>query len=616
MSKKQKKINKFEQKGGKLSLNLQKSYPHIDILKSYIKRFFNDKFKLNILSSDISITYPQNEKFGDYSTSMALKMAKTCKKQPYEIAEMLAKYIEKCKIVKNAEAVSGFVNIRLNNDFFFKQIIEILEKKENYAKQTFGKGKKLLIEHTSPNPNKAMHLGHLRNNVTGMAFANICESLGFKVIRDCIDNNRGIAIAKLMWGYLKFGKKDGKHVTDLNYWFDHQDEWVQMKDLKIRPDKFVDELYVKATDDYKESEDAQKKIKQLVIDWEAENKKNWALWAKVLDFSYRGQNETYKRLKSKHDHVWHEHEHYKMGKDLVAKGLKEGIFKKSKGAIVTNLKKYKIPDTVVIKSDGTALYITQDIALTKLKIEKFNPDRIFWVVGPEQKLALMQVFAVCDQLKIGKYESFTHIPFGFMSIKGSGKMSSRAGNVVYIDDLIDKAKEIIKEKMKDRNFSKEEMEEISEKLAVGSVKYSILRLSRNTDTAFSFEESLSFDGDSLPYLSYTYSRANSILKRVQISQKAKSLTKNDLSDDDVQILRQIFKFRETVFDAGNEIEPSILCRFLFNLSQKFNLYYKRNQIIKCKDEIKKEIRLMITSAVMTIIKSGLELLGIETVEKM
>ena len=249
---------------------------------------------------------------------------------------------------------------------------------DEYGKGGWGKGKIYEVEHTSPNPNKAMHIGHLRNNVTGMALANIFEAGGIKVIRDEIDNNRGIAIAKLMWGYLKFAKKDKKEITDMKYWNDHQDEWETPEDKGLRPDLFVDELYVKGSEDYKVSEEIENLIKKLVVDWENEDKSTWSLWKKVLDYSYQGQNLTLERLGNKWDKIWREHEHYKAGKEMVTSGLKKGVFKKlPDGAIITQLEKYGIPDTVVVKKDGTSLYITQDLALTKLKKEAFHANRIF-----------------------------------------------------------------------------------------------------------------------------------------------------------------------------------------------------------------------------------------------
>jgi len=400
-------------------------------------------------------------------------------------------------------------------------------------------------------------------------------------------------------------------MTDLHYWFTHQDEWHTPDIQSIRADMFVDQLYVKASDDFKDKK-IEEQVRQLVVDWEAGNPENRALWQKVLQFSYEGQALTFKRLGNKWDKVWHEHEHYQEGKDLVQEGLEKKVFKKLKdGAVLTNLENYNLPDTIVLKKDGTSLYITQDLALTKLKIETFHPDKLFWVLGPDHTLAFKQLFAVCEQLGIAKLENLVHIPFGYMSIKGKGKMSSRAGNVVYIEDLLDQAKEKILTMFEERKFTGEDKDSTAEKMAVAAVKYSILKVGRTTDTAFDFETSLSLDGDSGPYLQYTYVRAQSVLREQQID-LSKISYKPEV--EEIILLRMIANFQEVVLQAAKEYAPNIISTYLFHLAQQYNLVYQKYPILKADSEIK-NFRLLLTKSVAQIIKNGLALLGIETVEK-
>jgi len=493
----------------------------ISQLQKAIAQAVKKTIGLDLKPSDILIEHPENEEFGDYSSNIVLVLAKKAKKKPLELAQKIAQELENSKEIKQLskkiQAVKpGFINISIKNEWFIKELGKVLNSTEKYGTSDIGKGQKWLIEHTSPNPNKAMHLGHLRNNVTGMAIANIWEALGVKVIRDCIDNNRGIAIAKLMWGYLKFGHKKRKKITDISYWYENQNEWLTPEEAKVRPDKFVDHLYVKASGDFKDKE-VEKRVRKLVVDWEKEDKKTWALWEKVLSYSYAGQQLTLKRLGNKWDKVWHEHEHYKKGKELVGQGLKKGIFRKlSDGAILSDLKRYGLTDTILIKKDGSALYITQDLALTKLKRENFKADRLFWVIGPEQSLALKQLFAICEQLGIEKIDHFTHIAYGYMSIKGKGKMSSREGTVVYIDDLLDRIEEMaevlssnasfnednieprlkkLKQKSRKRSRAQldhiksySEVKDLAKKVAIGAVKYSILKVGRMKNIAFDLKE--------------------------------------------------------------------------------------------------------------------------------
>jgi arginyl-tRNA synthetase len=419
----------------------------------------------------------------------------------------------------------------------------------------------------------------------------------------------------------------------MGYWFRHQEEWLTPEEAMIRPDRFVDELYVKGSADFEKDECVQGKVKQLVIDWENKDKENWALWKRVLSYSYLGQQLTLNRLGNKWDKVWHEHEHYQEGKDLVTLGLKKKIFKKGEnGAIITDLNKFNIPDTVVIKADGTALYITQDLALTRLKKETFQPDVLHWVIGPEQSLALKQMFASCDKLGIIDYKSCVHIAYGYMSLKGKGKMSSRAGTVVYIDDLIDQVKEKIAVKISSEKFKLSEMDKIAEVLALGAIKYSILKVGRLTNTAFDLEESVSVDGNSGPYLQYTYARCCSVLQRSGITNYQLPIINYSPNSEELAILRFIYRFPEVVQAAATQYSPNLVCTFLYELAQRFNTFYNKHRILGSTDSSVPNslaeldpapqdpnplvFRLLLTSTVSQVLKNGLTLLGIQTPEKM
>lgn len=549
------------------------------------------------------VEHPENMDHGDFTCNVALGQ-----KNPKELANKIVEQLHESDLKKIASEISvagsGFINISIQKDVLGKQTERVLK---GGIEKSF-QGKKYLVEHTSPNPNKAMHLGHLRNNVTGMAIANLFEFLGGKVVRDCVDNNRGIAIAKLMWGYLKFGRLDKKERIDLDYWYEHQDEWQTPESAGVRPDRFVDELYVKGAEDCKDKE-VEKQVRQLVVDWEKKDKKNRALWEKVLEYSYQGQALTLKRLNNQWDKVWHEHEHYQAGKDLVKKGLAKKVFKKGKkGAIVTDLKKYGIADTVVIKGDGTALYITQDLALTKLKRETFKPDKLFWVIGPEQSLALKQMFAACEQLGIVKVNDCTHVSYGWMSLKGLGRMSSRTGKVVYIDDLLDMAKEGVKK------ISDEVDDEKAEEIGVGAVKYSILKVGRQKDTAFDMDESVSLEGNSGPYLQYTFARCQSVLAKGKKINKERFLVY--LSGEEDKLLRTLCRFEEVIVEAAEELAPNLVCNFLYDLAQKYNSFYNKHRILTADTKEQKQTRLWLTKATGEIVKQGLGVLGIAAPKQM
>lgn len=578
----------------------------------------------------VQLTHPKDETHGDFATAVALQLSKKLGQPPLVIAQNIIDVFETLDsdtvgLVHSMTAVApGFINITLDvGGLPLRELQRILLEQADYGKSHHLSGTTYSIEHTSPNPNKAMHLGHLRNNVTGMAIGNLWEAQGAQVIRDCVDNNRGIAIAKLMWGYLKFARK-GNQPIEIPYWYEHQGEWNTPLELDLRPDRFVDELYVQAAQDCKEHPEIEQQVRQFVVDWEAHDEKNWALWEKVLSFSYAGQQMTLKRLGNKYDKVWHEHEHYQKGKDLVEQGLQKGIFRTvENGTILTDLESMGLTDTVVQKSDGTSLYITQDLALTKLKKETFHADKLFWVIGPEQSLAMKQVFAVCEQLGIGKRDEFVHIPFGYMSIKGQGKMSSRAGNVVYIDSLIDQAKDEVLARMEPGNYeSEDERFDVAEKIALAAVKYSILHVGRLTNTAFDFATSLALEGDSGPYILYTYARCRSVEAKVADA-RIQGSALNDSQGlaqpghpAELALLRWLYRYPEVVAEAAAQMSPNLISGYLLELAQRFNAFYGSCNILGASSVAQGWLRLQLTRSTAQVLKNGSALLGISVVERM
>ena len=554
---------------------------------------------------------------GDYATSVAFLVAKDLKCAPIEAAQKIVDALPPIAGIARIEAVApGYVNFWLTRGALEDEVKKIAASGDGYGgrfpadqKQTW------LVEHTSANPNKAMHLGHLRNNVLGMALSNVWEFLGVNVVRDYISNDRGIAIARLMWGYLKYARIDGEQKTDLIYWYQHQDEWQTPESTGKRSDIFVDELYVKASQDFEADKAVEARVRQMVVDWEAGDEATRALWKRVMRYSEDGQKMTLARLGSKIDKTWYEHEHYQTGKDFVEQGLHKGIFKKlDDGAVLTDLASYGLPDTIVQKADGTSLYITQDIALTKLKRDAFHPDRMFWVVGVEQSNALRQVFAICDQLGIGTLTDYTHISYGWMSIKGEGSMSSRKGNVIYIDDLIDTAKERVLPKIDKEKIGDARLEDVAEAVALGAVKYSILKVGRTVDMQFDIDASISFEGDSGPYVQYTYARSRAIVRKAANVGVASS-NSGAMPDDVIDLVRRLARFELVVAAAGSDLSVHYVCTYLSELAQYFNAYYAKQVVVDGVDA-SSPYRVAVMAAVGQVLKNGLRLLGIVPLERM
>lgn len=566
-----------------------------------------EKSVRSILGIDsIRLLKPQNKDFGDYS--FHLKSSPGLQNLPVnKIREDLTSH----KDLFEAVTIDGdFVNLKLSNPIVITQLQSICEGTsfvnliENRKKETW------LIEHTSPNPNKAMHLGHLRNNLLGEALAKIWSKIDITVIKDCVDNDRGIAIAKLMWGYLKFARKTADVPIELDYWHAHKNQWELPEDLSQDPGRFIETLYVQANDDVESNKASEAVVRAMVVDWEHEDAKVWDLWKLVLSFSYQSQERTLKRLGSSFDKVWHEHDHYKEGKNYVEKGLKEGVFTKTaEGTVITNLEKYGFTDSVLIKSDGTSLYLTQDIALTALKIKTFTPDRLFWVIGNEQSLAMQQVFSVCEQLGIVKKDDCTHISYGLISIKGKGKMSSRKGNVIFIEDLLDEVRErIVQSRL--QITGKTLGADLAESLALGAVKYSILKVSRNSNIAFDIEESINFEGNSGPYLQYTHARIQSILKKAD-SKGAFSVA-NDSPGiaGNGELPRHLLHFPEIVAEAAASYGPHLICNYAYDLAKTFNTFYESTSILKATGE-SRNFLIALTHMTAQVLQECLALLGIE-----
>ncbi|NBD73661.1 arginine--tRNA ligase [Patescibacteria group bacterium] len=562
---------------------------------------------------EAELEHPAELAHGDWASSVALALAKEVGEAPRALAERIVAELGEIEGVATIEVAGpGFINLHLDRAFFTRMTDEVRERGRAWGRNERLKGQTWVIEHTSPNPNKAMHIGHLRNNVTGMALVRLSEACGAHVIADAVDNNRGIAIAKLMWGYLRFAHVRNEADHDLAYWFLHQDEWHTPESAGQPPDRFVDELYVKGSRDCEADPAAEAAVRQLVVAWEAGEEKTWALWERVLSYSHDGQARTLARLGSRWDRVWHEHEHYQKGKDLVETGLAHGVFKRlPDGAILTNLEAYGIPDTIVEKNDGTSLYITQDLALTKLKKETYEADCLIWVVGPDQSLAMRQVFAVCEQLDIGSLDEFVHVAYGYMSIKGAGKMSSRKGNVLYIDEVIDATREASLAVLAERDLP--EKAQLAETIALGAIKYAILRSGRMRDIAFDQEAATQLEGDTGPYLQYAATRARSVLRNAA---GAGVGARTDAPPGAVnEVERLLYRFPEVVDRAQRELEPHHVAQFLLTLAGAFNSWYAAEQIV-APEERTSPYRVALTEAFLITMENGLGLLGIDAPERM
>lgn len=621
----------------------------------------------------ISIEYPAQEKHGDYSTNIALSCWKNIKtntysekgnfclsslKTPQELALLIVKNFNLPSFIGKIEiAGGGFINFWLNEEYLIASVPEIISQNYNYGKNELFAGKKILIEHTSPNPQTTIMLGHLRNNFLGMAVSNILTFEGAKVIKDCIINDRGIHICRSMWGYLAMAEKESnfekeellgyKGISDekirtiassfnwkekIKKWSKQKNLWYLPLELKLKPDHANLIWYVLGSRAYKLLPEVKLQVEEILKDWEKEEGEVRELWKQILFWSSEGYAQTYRRIGSIHDFVWKESDHWKQGVKLVEEGRKKGVFVKSEGALVTNLAKVNLPDTVAIKADGTALYFTQDLALTKNKIEKFPSDLYIWTIGLEQSSYFKQLFAVIEQMGIAKKEKLFHLAHALINFKGGGKMATRKGEVITADNILDmllqRTIEIIKNTRQDLRgeIKDSEISLLVEKIAVAALKYSLLKYSRGTTMFFEINESLALDGDSGPYLLYTYARCRSVREKAQsvlgdethrkLTNTQNTLLLKNLIEIDFDLMRLMVKFPEVVAEAGKLFAPNLIAKYLFELAQKYNLFYNKAPIIKASDQQVQKFRVMINGAVGIILKNGLGLLGINPAQKM
>jgi arginyl-tRNA synthetase len=572
-----------------------------------------------VLDTPIVVSIPTDKKKADYVSNISFQLAKELSQAPFVIAQRIADTInESTSTLFDADAaMPGYVNFRLSDIALSTVVEDIKEQGVSYGENDALKGQTWVIEHTSPNPNKAMHVGHLRNNLVGTSIARILARSGAKVIQDCVDNDRGIAIAKAMWGYLKYEKRDrdedSQTAHSVDYWAHHKDEWLTPSELNIKPDHFVGECYTRASDDFKKDGDVQEAIRQMAVLWEAGDENVWMLWGLIISYAHQGIMETLDRVGNHWDKIWHEHEHYKQGKELVSIGLEEGVFKKlDDGAVLTQLEKYNIPDTIVLKSDSTSLYITQDIALTKLKKEHYRADKLLWVIGPEQSVAMKQVFAVCEQLGIGQYGDFVHVPYGLVNITDESgarkKMSSRGGNTLLIDDLLDDVRDVL------LRSGREYTPKIADEIAVAAVKCALLKPSRTTDTTINIQQAVSLEGDSGLYLLYTLARVNTVLtKNTHLTVTEKAL-RMDYSDLEHELVVKLLYYPEQIRAALNDYSPSVIVDYLLDIAHSFNSLYAKERFLN-EDALETSKKMGISSAMSIVLSNALDTIGVQPVEK-
>jgi len=541
---------------------------------------------------DFLIEKPQNEDFGDYSSNVALVISKILKKNPFDVATELAEKLNSSgsalPFLAKVEAVKpGFINFYLSEEFLKNNLQKAVEEKYGFGKSL--ENKKIMVEFTDPNPFKDFHVGHLYTNTVGESISRLLVAMGANLKRANYQGDVGMHVAKAIYGIKKL------KLTIQN---------LEKENIKERI-KSLGESYALGAKDYEDDDMAKKEIEELNKKIYAKDEAVIGIYKKGRQWSLEYFESLYKRLGTKFDFYYFESEVGDSGLKLVKEYLKKGIFEESQGAVIFPGKKYSLHDRVFINSLGLPTYEAKELGLAFKKYSDFEFDQSIVITANEIigyfKVLLMALGKINPDLA-AKTKHLTH---GMVRLP-SGKMSSRTGNIVTGEWLLDEAKKLLKSKYPEME------EEILEQVAVGAVKYALLKSSLGHDIEFSFEESINIQGNSGPYIQYTFVRTQSVLAKSRSEINLRSGPAK-LEPEEISLLRALNNFPEVIAAAGEKFAPNVLCNYLFDLAQKFNLFYQKHKIIGSKQE---SFRLDLTRGVGQVLKNGLSLLGIEAPSKM
>lgn len=558
-------------------------------------------------------------------TLVVFPLLKMSHKKPEDTAQDIGQYLvsKVPEIISKFNVIKGFLNLTISS----AQWIELLQSIQQ--DDSFGfipvtdKSPLVMIEYSSPNTNKPLHLGHVRNNLLGWALANVMQANGNKVVKTNIVNDRGIHICKSMLAWLKYGNgetpessgKKGDHlIGDYYVAFDkHYRE--QVKELVAQG---MDE------DVAKNEAPLMKEAHAMLVKWEQNDPEVRALWHKMNEWVYEGFDETYKALGVSFDKIYYESNTYLEGKEKVEEGLKKGLFyRREDGSVWADLTKEGLDEKLLLRSDGTSVYMTQDIGTAKLRFQDYPIDKMIYVVGNEQNYHFQVLSILLDKLGFKWGKDLVHFSYGMVELP-NGKMKSREGTVVDADDLIatmiSNARQMSKDKVnKLENITETEAQEIARIVGMGALKYFILKVDARKNMLFNPEESIDFNGNTGPFIQYTYARIRSILRKATesgIIVPEKLPTDTELNDKEIALIQHLQGFAAAVSQAGADYNPSCIANYCYELVKEYNQFYHDFSVLREEDEKKRFIRLSLSAAVSQVIKNGMGLLGIEVPERM
>ena len=572
------------------------------------------------------------KEFEGQLTLVVFPFLKMSRKKPEDTAQEIGQYLVEHlpEVVARFNVIKGFLNLVVADACWVSLLSEIQQDECWGLTPVTDASPLVMIEYSSPNTNKPLHLGHVRNNLLGWALAQVMQANGNKVVKTNIVNDRGIHICKSMLAWLKWGNgetpestgKKGDHlIGDYYVAFDKH----YRAELKELTEAFVAEgMEEEAAKERAEKESPlMQEARAMLVKWEQNDPEVRALWKKMNDWVYAGFDETYKALGVGFDKIYYESQTYLEGKEKVEEGLEKGIFyRRDDGSVWADLTGEGLDEKLLLRADGTSVYMTQDIGTAKLRFQDFPIDKMIYVVGNEQNYHFQVLSILLDKLGFKWGKDLVHFSYGMVELP-NGKMKSREGTVVDADDLIQKmigdAREMSRDKVnKLEDLTEEEAQEIARIVGMGALKYFILKVDARKNMLFNPEESIDFNGNTGPFIQYTYARIRSILRKVQVTMSpiGPMSPMSPIHPKEIALIQQLAAFGTAVKQAGTDYNVSVIANYCYDLAKEFNGFYHDFPILKEEDEQKRAVRLALCDAVAKVIKTGMGLLGIEVPERM
>ena len=591
-------------------------------IQQLVEQALQQLYGLEIGQNPLQVQKTRKEFEGDM-TVVLFPFIKLLRKSPEQIGKEIGdNLLKSSSVIEDYNVVKGYLNLKISVSYWLERLNEIFLQKDFWKVKLKENADLMMIEYSSPNTNKPLHLGHVRNNLLGWSIAQIQEANGWKVVKTNLVNDRGIHICKSMLAWKLFGNGEtpqssglkGDHLVGKYYVLFDQAYKQQVREL-------VEEGW--SEEEAKKSAPLMQEAQKMLLAWENNDPEVRKLWETMNGWVYEGFNETYRKLGIDFDKIYYESETYLVGKKIVEEGLDKGIFyRRPDGSVWADLRDDGLDEKLLLRADGTSVYMTQDIGTAKVRYDDFPIKKMVYVVGNEQNYHFQVLSILLDKLGFEWGKSLVHFSYGMVELP-NGKMKSREGTVVDADDLIDEmlrtARETSEELGKLDGCSPEEVENIVRMVALGALKYFILKVDPRKNMTFNPKESIDFNGNTGPFIQYTHARIRSVLRKAQEQSISYGKLNNlnlSISEKERYLVQLLTEFPLMVKEAGDEFNPALIANFLYELVKEYNQFYHDYSILKEENTDLRNFRLVLSSAIADVIKDGMALLGIEVPERM